>query len=186
MKKTAVWPAVLLCILAFGAVFGAGHLPGGGTDPGIETSVASCTEPVLIHDHYFELELALTDSGRQRGLMYREEILFDRGMLFVFTAPSIRAFWMANCLTDIDIIFLDARGAVTATHHMRREPPRSGGETEEQYYDRLPRYSSTSPAQFAIELKAGTLELLNLHIGEQILLDIERLRTMATSAAEDE
>ena len=84
-------------------------------------------------------------------------------MLFVFPDDEVKVqgFWMKDCLVPIDIIFLDRDGRITAMHHMPVEPP----ETRE-----MPTrtYGSRRPAQFAIELKGGTLEGLELRVGERV------------------
>jgi uncharacterized membrane protein (UPF0127 family) len=138
-------------------------------------------ETVQIGGETFELELAVTPRARAQGLMHRSEIPADGGMLFVCPPSEIRvqAFWMSNCLVDMDIIFLDPRGIITAMHHMKVEPPQHPGESLADYENRMPRYSSGYPAQFAIELRAGTLERLNLRVEDKINLDLPRLKAMA-------
>ena len=137
------------------------------------------SERIVIEGHAFDLELALDQAARARGLMGVEEIPEDGGMLFVFPEPAHQGFWMANCLTDIDIIYLDAFGRVTATHRMAAEPPRQPDESTFAYHNRLPRYPSRRPAQFVIELKAGWLDQLDLKVEDKIELDLDRLKAMA-------
>jgi len=136
-------------------------------------------EAQIINEHYFELELAVTPDQRTRGLMGRANIPFEGGMLFVFPRAEIRSFWMANCLADLDIVFLDPAGRITATHTMRMEPSRGVHETQEQYESRLPRYSSIQSAMFAIEFKVGVIALLELKPGDRIPLDVKRLAEAA-------
>lgn len=138
------------------------------------------TEKVVIKDETFELELALDDAAREKGLMDRESIPDHGGMLFVFpdSKVQVQSFWMANCLVDMDIMFLDRRGTVTAVHRMKKEPPKKPGESQEDYERRLKRYSSVYPAQFAIELKAGSLDRLNVKVDDRIALDVNRLKKM--------
>ena len=113
------------------------------------------TETITIDGRTFTLELANTPARRQRGLMYRESVDPNGGMLFAFPYVTVRSFWMGWCLTDLDVIFVGPNGRVTATHQMKEELPQRPGETEQQYRDRLPDYSSRLPAQFAIELAGG-------------------------------
>ena len=113
--------------------------------------------------------------------MHRDSIPDDGGMLFVFPDDqvTIQRFWMGYCQVDMDIIFLDRQGRVTATHRMKMDQPRANDESEAEYDARLPRYSSGYPAQFAIELKAGSLDRLNVKVDERIELDLPRLKAMA-------
>jgi hypothetical protein len=144
-------------------------------------SEAPKTEAVTIKGRPFKLELAIDSESRQRGLMHRDSIPDDGGMLFVFPDDqvTIQRFWMGYCQVDMDIIFLDRQGRVTATHRMKMDQPRANDETEAEYDARLPRYSSGYPAQFAIELKAGSLDRLNVKVDERIELDLPRLKAMA-------
>jgi uncharacterized protein len=145
------------------------------------TSNAAKTEIITIRGEAFTLELAIDHETRQRGLMNREDISDSGGMLFVFPDDQvgIQRFWMGYCLVDMDIIFLDPSGRVTATHRMKTGPPRGEDENETEYDARMPRYSSGYPAQFAIELKAGSLDRLQLKVDERIDLDFKRLKAMA-------
>jgi uncharacterized membrane protein (UPF0127 family) len=144
---------------------------GGPTQPGLEV--------VSIGGETFHLELAADEASTTRGLMHRDAVPDDGGMLFVFPRAELRTFWMGHCLIDIDIIFLDGRGRVTATHTMKAETPQAEGETDAAYRARMPDYSSRLPAQFAIELKAGSLERLDVAFEDRIELDLERLKAAA-------
>jgi uncharacterized membrane protein (UPF0127 family) len=134
---------------------------------------------VEIAGERFSLEIVADEASRNRGLSGRTEIAADGGMLFVFPESRVRSFWMADCLVDIDIIFLDGQGRVTATHQMKAEPPRRSTETQRAYERRLPGYSSIYPARFAIELKAGTIDRLGIGVDGKIELDLARLKAMA-------
>lgn len=136
-------------------------------------------EEVTIADEIFVLEIAASPASRERGLMGRADLAPDQGMLFVFADEVEHSFWMAHTLTDLDIIFLDDHGVITAMHTMAAEPPQRDDESEWHYHRRLQRYPSRSPARFAIEFKAGTLGLLALVVGDTVALDWDRLRALA-------
>lgn len=141
------------------------------------------TMAVELRGRTFLLELALDHPTRQQGMMYREEIAADGGMLFVFpdAGPYARSFWMGHCETEIDIIFLDAGQRITAMHHMKPARKKRDDETEAAYERSLPHYSSRFPAQFAIELAGGTLKTFEppLEVGERILFDAASLKERA-------
>jgi uncharacterized membrane protein (UPF0127 family) len=134
---------------------------------------------VEISGERFTLEIAADDVSRAQGLKGRLEIPADGGMLFVFPRPGLQSFWMEDCLVDIDIIYLDAQGRVTAAHEMKVEPPRRAEENQQAYQRRLRGYRSVYPAQFAIELKAGTIARLDIGIERKIELELDRLKAMA-------
>jgi uncharacterized protein len=144
----------------------------GTVEPGLRLPI----EEVQIKGVLFELELALTPEERAEGLMGREKIAKNGGMLFIFPAeppyPNDLGFWMKNCLMPIDLLFLDPTGRVVAVHEM--EPPMPGTPDHE-----LPTYRSGVPAQFAIELKGGRAAELGVTNGDVIELRFEELLEMA-------
>lgn len=129
----------------------------------------------------FRLELAIDQPTRVKGLGGRTEIAADGGMMFVFpdAQVAVQGFLMRDCPIAIDIVFLDPRGRIVAFHEMKPEEPRKQGESEAAYENRLKRYSSRFPAQFAIELKGGTIPSLNLKEGQKIEFDAEALKKRA-------
>ncbi len=146
-------------------------------------STPGCARPAAPEGHEvvelggrrFTLELVADPATRERGLGGRESIPEDGGMLFSFPDSQIRHFVMRDCLVPIDIVFLDSDGRIVAMHHMPVEPPRAENETALQYDRRLKRYSSRFNARYAIEIRGGTLDELDLQAGQKVDLDTERL-----------
>jgi uncharacterized membrane protein (UPF0127 family) len=62
-----------------------------------------------------KVELARTDAEHQRGLMYREKLEPDRGMLFIFPDEKQNSFWMKNTYVSLDIMFIKADKTVLGT-----------------------------------------------------------------------
>jgi len=108
--------------------------------------LASCQPaPRVIFDTVeFTVELATTPSQQSRGLMYRESLPVDQGMLFVFDGERSRSFWMKNTRIPLDMIFLDEAFVVVDVKH--DVPP---CET-----DPCPSYGSP-PAKYVLEINAG-------------------------------
>jgi hypothetical protein len=127
----------------------------------------------------FSLEIAADEAARARGLSGRTAIAPGEGMIFVFPRAGLQSFWMHDCLVDIDIMFLDPQGRVTAAHRMKAEPPRAPGESQAAYEGRLKRYPSRLAAQFAIELSAGSLDRLGVRPDDKVSLDAARLKALA-------
>jgi uncharacterized membrane protein (UPF0127 family) len=139
----------------------------------------SLTATIPIGNEIFYVEIVNTNQTRAQGLMHRTEIPKDGGMLFVFPDSILRSFWMKNCLIPMDLIFLDSRGTITATHEMPIEDPQNEAESEWEYDNRLSHYWSNSPARFAIELQSGSIKRLGLKVNERIALDFPYLRSLA-------
>ncbi len=137
--------------------------------------------PLDINGYVFsKIELALSDKEITLGLMDRDELADDGGMLFVFNSEASRFFWMKNVRFPLDIAFLDGTGTVVSMHRMAQERPKGETESEEAYYVRLPSYDSGKPAQFALELKSGQLDFLDLQVGTKI--DIGKTELMKLKA----
>lgn len=80
--------------------------------------------------HAVTVEVAADPAARERGLMFRQRLDEDRGMLFVFEDEEEHSFWMKNTLIPLDMIFISGEGRVVGVVS-RAEPlslePRSGG-----------------------------------------------------------
>lgn len=153
-------------VLGLAAALLVGCTPRGG-DP-----AAPSMQRVTLAGRTFHLEVAADDDARYQGLSDRPSIPEDGGMLFVFPDAAVRTFVMRRCLVPIDIAFLGPRGRIVAMHAMQVEPY----DTPES---RLTRYSSHWPAQFAIELRGGTLAELGVELGQAVELPLEALQAVA-------
>lgn len=130
------------------------------------------TQAITIAGERFELEIAATPTARFQGLSDRSSIARSGGMLFVFPAAAVRTFVMRRCLVPIDIVFLAPNGRIVAMYAMQVEPY---GTPE----DGLTPYSSRWPAQYAIELRGGTIKELGIKLGEKIAVPGKLLKRLS-------
>lgn len=115
---------------------------------------------VVIAGHRFNVEIADTEASRERGLMFRTHLAADRGMLFVYPDAQIRNFWMKNTLIPLDILFFDsARRLINIS---ASTPPCKTAS--------CPTYSSTAPARYVLEIRAGLATKLRLTPGELLTI----------------
>ncbi len=114
------------------------------------------TARVQIGKMNFDLEIADTVATRRRGLMYRQSMPEDRGMLFVFDYPEVLHFWMKNTYIPLDIIYLDADGRVVTIKQMKPLDTTT--------------VSSEKPAKYAIELNQGMAQKAGVREGDIIRL----------------
>jgi hypothetical protein len=173
LKRLITSLACLTLLMGLGVDPPPGEAPPQPQDP------SEVREVIKIGEETFRLEVAADPESRQKGLMGRKKVEVAGGMLFVFPDDRIHSFWMANCLVDIDLAFIDRQGRIVRLHKMKAEPPRREGESEGMYEARLKRYSSVRPARFAIELRAGSIDRLELEAGRRLELDVDRLARLA-------
>ena len=106
-------------------------------------------------EHRFMVEIADDDAERQRGLMEREPLADDRGMLFQFPDVAERGFWMRNTPSSLDIIYIDPRGRILSK--AKNVPPMSD--------DIIP---SNGPASGVLELRAGRADEIGAKAGDVV------------------
>jgi|SRR5690606_29449301 len=99
------------------------------------------TTTIQVAGHPLKVELAVTDGDRARGLMFREKLGRDDGMLFVFAEPAYQSMWMKNTLIPLSVAFVDAGGTILSIHDMQ---PKT-----------LDAHMSAGPAVYAIETNLG-------------------------------
>ena len=63
-------------------------------------------------------EIVQNDEERMRGLMHRDQLPAEQGMLFVFEEAQIQSFWMRNTFIALDIAFIDANGKIIDIQRM--------------------------------------------------------------------
>lgn len=114
------------------------------------------TVPMKIGSRSFELEVARTSQEQERGLMKRDSMPQNHGMIFVFPDERVLEFWMKDTRFALDILFVDGKGKVVSIFQMKP-------------YD-LTTTSSEKPAQYAIELNAGAAKDAGVKVGD--VLDI--------------
>ena len=120
---------------------------------------ACSSQPKVSFDSVsFKVELALTHDEMAKGLMFRESLPSDRGMLFVFDDEKPRTFWMKNTLIPLDMIFMD--GNMTVVHVAEAYPCE---------VDPCETYSSP-PAMYVLEVNKGLSKENNIVIGSRAYL----------------
>lgn len=103
----------------------------------------------------FDVDLALNDAQRSRGLMFREKLGPYEGMLFDFHHEAPVSFWMKNTLIPLDMVFIGADGTVRHIHP--NAVPLSTDSIPSQY-----------PVRGVLEINGGSARLLGIKPGDKV------------------
>lgn len=122
----------------------------GAADPGSSSARMS----LQINNKTLTAEVANTESLRAQGLMHRQALARDHGMLFVFADDQSRCFWMKNTLIPLSIAFIDKHGAIVALADMQplSEAPHCSG----------------ADARYALEMNRDWFRSHNIRVGDTI------------------
>jgi hypothetical protein len=102
------------------------------------------------------VEVAATPEARRQGLMNREELPADRGMLFVFRGSDYRSFWMKDTSIALSVAYIREDGMITGIYELE---PFS-----------LESVDSAAPVKYALEVNRGTFRRLGVGPGDRVLL----------------
>lgn len=105
-----------------------------------------------------EVEIAANQQQRETGLMNRQSLPVNKGMLFVYNDQALRGVWMKNTLLPLDVLFLNHKAEIVAMlpdlQPCRQNP--------------CPIYSSQLPATYMLEVNAGFINNHQLKIGQAL------------------
>ena len=126
-------------------------------DPGAPPLVEPLTiETAAGARHDFKVEVVKDDKVRDRGLMFRQSLPDDGGMLFDYDPPQAISFWMKNTYIPLDILFVDSAGTIlniaANTTPLSLQPLPSSGEV-----------------RGVLEVKGGTVARLGVKAGDHVL-----------------
>ncbi|WP_210424117.1 DUF192 domain-containing protein [Halorussus ruber] len=109
------------------------------------------------------LMVADEPSERQSGLMHRESLANDTGMVFVYPNPQQVSFWMKNTLIPLDMIFVSESGTVLNVQHAEPQPNASTSE--------LDTYPSDGKAKYVVELPRGFANRTGVEPGSKLVFN---------------
>jgi uncharacterized membrane protein (UPF0127 family) len=103
----------------------------------------------------FHVEIADNDAERAKGLMFRQELAADAGMLFDFGQERQTSFWMQNTYIPLDMVFISAEGIVRNIHMNARPLDTTA----------IP---SDGPVRFVLEIPGGRSQEIGLAVGDRL------------------
>jgi len=145
MRRLALGPSLLAIVWGVILAVGAARA--------IEQQVVEIATRTGVH--VFSIELATTDEERARGLMYRQQLPEEHGMLFDFEREEPVAMWMHDTYIPLDMIFIRGDGRILRI--AERTQPLS---------DRI--IPSGGPVRAVLEVAGGTAKRLGIAPGDRI------------------
>ncbi len=118
---------------------------------------------VCFKDSCFTVELAITTQEQTRGLMFREKLDSDKGMLFIFKDEGEYPFWMKNTLIPLDIIWINKNKEVVYISK----------NTQSCKEDFCPNINPEKNAKYVLEINGGISKEIGLNIGDKIEFEID-------------
>ena len=110
----------------------------------------------------FIVEIAKTEQERKQGLMFRESLAQNKGMLFIFQEENIYPFWMKNTLIPLDIIWVDSNNEVVAI----------AKNTEPCKNIYCPNIDPLKKAKYVLEVNAGITDKTDLKLGDKLAIQL--------------
>ena len=104
--------------------------------------------------HVIRAEVAATDAERQQGLMFREKMAPNEGMLFVLPAPATVCMWMKNTLLPLSVAFIDQDGKIINIEDMKPQT--------------LDSHCGKKQIRYALEMNQGWFKQKNIKPGSTI------------------
>jgi hypothetical protein len=91
--------------------------------------------------HLITAEVAATDPTRTRGLMFRQSLPPNHGMLFIFDSKAVHCMWMRNTLIPLSVAFIEDDGSIVNIEDMQPHDERS--------------HCARQPVRYALEMTQG-------------------------------
>lgn len=104
------------------------------------------------------VDVAKTSEERNKGLMYREKLLNNEGMLFIFPFEDIIHLWMKNTYIPLDIIFISKDKKIVDIKHSMKELSENI-------------IKSRVKSKYALEFNAGLIKKLSIKIGDNVFFN---------------
>lgn len=111
----------------------------------------------------FEVELASSQEEISRGLMFRESLDENSGMLFIFPEEGIYNFWMKNTLISLDMIWINSDKEIVFIKHDALPCPENPCET----------FGPGEESLYVLELVSGTADKIGLEIGDNVDISLK-------------
>lgn len=111
---------------------------------------------LTLKEKIIRVEVARTEREKAKGLMFRESLGKDEGMLFIYDREEMLSFWMKNTRIPLSIAFIDQQGRIVDIQDMEPFSLRTR--------------VSARPAQYALEVNQGWFKKNGIDVGDSVHL----------------
>lgn len=139
MKISTLLPAILTALLPLHSALADTQFP---------------VIPLTAGMYVIQAEVAATEAQRQQGLMFREKLGPNAGMVFLFNQPAQVCMWMKNTLVPLSVAFIDERGKIINIEDMQPQTTNS--------------HCASGQATYALEMNKGWFAQKNIKAGTVI------------------
>lgn len=115
---------------------------------------------VCVREKCFVSELALSEEEKTIGLMFREYLNKDKGMLFVYPEEMNLSFWMKNVLIPLDIIGINKKKEIVAIYKNIKPCEKN----------KCPSIEFENPAKYILEINGGMSERFGFRVGDKVFI----------------
>lgn len=130
------------------------------------------TSKVCFQENCFIVEIVTTPLQMEKGLMFREYLDKNKGMLFVFEKEGNYPFWMKNTLIPLDMIWINQNQEVVFIKENALPCPISIESSEGQNQDNnCPIIEPGQKSKYVLEINGGISKNINLKLGDKIILE---------------
>lgn len=124
---------------------------------------------VCFGQNCFRVEIAERAVDLEKGLMFRNYLEKDRGMLFVFENSGNYPFWMKNTLIPLDIIWINKNNEIVFIKEKAEPCPPSPKATEGQVKEvDCPIIDPEETAKYVLEINGGLVKEMNIKVGDKV------------------
>ncbi|MCK5197210.1 MAG: DUF192 domain-containing protein [Spirochaetales bacterium] len=111
---------------------------------------------ITVGNNIYHIEAARTREEQSRGLMYRESLKSDEGMIFIYEEDRKLSFWMKNTYVPLSVAFIAKDGTIKEIHQLKPES--------------LTPVKSTHSVRYALELPSGSFKRSGASVGDKITI----------------
>lgn len=156
LKNKMIWILVLCVVILLGFLFWQ------FSNFRLQRQVGYNISKACVGENCFDVELAEDNLQIEKGLMFRESLSENKGMIFVFNKEANYPFWMKNTLIPLDIIWINNKKEIVYISQYA-QPCKT-------FF--CPQINPQKKAKYVFEINAGLCQKFDIHIGQTVDINL--------------